>query len=95
MVPFFDMWEFWPWMIFGPLSMIIFWGVVIWAVVTLVTRSNQPSQGSGTGSAAANAPGHANREPTSALQILEERFARGEISQEEFEEKRRVLRSSD
>jgi putative membrane protein len=30
---------------------------------------------------------------SSALQILEERFARGEIDRDEFEERRRALRS--
>ncbi|MEB3100794.1 SHOCT domain-containing protein [Ferviditalea candida] len=33
---------------------------------------------------------HANR-PSTALQILEERFARGEISEEEFKKMREVL----
>lgn len=89
MWPFFDMWDFWPWMIFGPLSMIVFWGVVIWAVVTLVSRS-----GAGAGQTGA-APGTGREEPSSAIRILEERFARGEITREEFEEMRRVLRSRD
>jgi len=36
---------------------------------------------------------HAGRPASSALQILEERFARGEIDGDEFEERRRALES--
>jgi putative membrane protein len=39
-------------------------------------------------------PSHPWRDPTpSALQILNERFAKGEINQAEYEERRRTLRS--
>lgn len=70
----------WGWghMIFGSLMMILFWGGIILAVV-FVIRS---IKGGGRDS-----------QPTekSPLDILNERFARGEIDKEEFEEKKRLL----
>ncbi|MBI4449837.1 SHOCT domain-containing protein [Candidatus Uhrbacteria bacterium] len=66
-------WASWMW-----LPMILWWGLVILAVVALVRWMTERS-----GSA---------REK-SEREILEERYARGEVSKEEFEEKRRALRS--
>ena len=59
----------------GPL----FWGVVIVLLVVLVAR--------GFGSAGRS--GEVTR--SSAMDILRERFARGEIDKEEFEERRKTL----
>jgi len=75
------MWHGGPWMFVGPLMMIIFIAAAV-AVVVLVVRW---LGGSGHGTAAHPSPG---RTP---LDILKERFARGEIDKEEFEERRRVL----
>lgn len=70
----------WGWghMIFGSLMMILFWGGMILAVV-FVIRSIQGQD--------------KDRQATekSPLDILNERFARGEIDKEEFEEKKRLL----
>lgn len=52
---------------------------VVWIVRTLSARSS--------GATGENGPA------SSALRILEERYARGEIDQDEFEERRRNLRS--
>jgi len=60
------------WMLFGTLMMLAFWGIVLWAVVALV-------RGSRDGAARG-----ARDEPT-ALEILEWRYASGELSDEEFE----------
>ncbi len=61
------------WM-FGGWWMIIVWlvviGLVVWGVVTL-TRRRGPESGSG--------------EKRSAMDIARERYAKGEISKEEFE----------
>jgi putative membrane protein len=69
-------------MIFGPLIMILVLAVVIAVVVLLVRWLGGPWQ------AAAPHQGPPVRTP---LDILKERFARGEIDKEEFAERRRVL----
>ena len=68
-------------MILGPLFMILVLAAAVALVVLLVrwlsgTSHGTPSQGS------------SGRKP---LDILKERYARGEIDREEFEERRRVL----
>jgi putative membrane protein len=73
----------WGWggMIFGPIMMIVFIAVAVVVVVVLVRWLGGP----GHGGALLNPPGKA------PLDILKERFAKGEIDKEEFEEGRRVL----
>ncbi|MBL29143.1 MAG: hypothetical protein CMM50_16545 [Rhodospirillaceae bacterium] len=70
----------WGWghMLFGSISMIIFWGGLILLVVLLIRWLGDGHTGFGP------------RRRT-ALDILEERFARGEIDHEEFEARRRRL----
>ena len=65
----------------GPIMMILFIAVADAVVVLLVRWFG----GSGHGAAPHLRPGKA------PLDILEERFARGEIDKEEFEERRRIL----
>jgi putative membrane protein len=72
----------WYGMIFGPLMMIVFIAAIV-AVVVLMVRW----LGGGSGADGRGRPGE-----KSPLDILEERFARGEIDKDEFEERRRVLR---
>ena len=63
-------------------SMVLFWGVVILGIVALVrylARSGQPAGGAGT------------PRPT-AEQVLAERFARGEIDEEEYQSRLATLR---
>jgi putative membrane protein len=71
----------WHGMFFGPLFMVLFFAVLV-VVVVLVMRwlGGQP------GHHAPHTPGG-----KAALDILKERYARGEIDKEEFEERRRVL----
>ena len=70
----------WGWgMGFGMIGMVLFWALVIFGIVVLVRRLG--------GSSASSGP------PLSktALDILNERYARGEIDKQEFEEKKRDL----
>jgi putative membrane protein len=66
----------WGW--FMPIIMIVFWGLVIWGIVALV-------RGLSTGS------GSSSTQEESALDVLKKRYARGEITREEYEEKKKDL----
>lgn len=57
---------------------VLFWGVVIVAIVFLVrnTRETRDQQ-------------------STAFEVLDERFARGEISVEEYQQRREVLQRAD
>jgi len=71
----------WGWghMLFGSIAMVLFWGGLILVIVLLVRWL-------GDGRSPFGGPRR-----KSAIDILEERFARGEIDREEFEERRRLL----
>lgn len=66
---------------FGPIMMIVFIAVAVVVVVLLVRWLGGPGHVGALHS-------HPGKTP---LDILKERFARGEIDKEEFEERRRVL----
>lgn len=65
----------WGW--FMPILMIVFWGLVIWAIVALVRGLSSGGGGS--------------RQEESALDMLKKRYARGEISKEEYEAKKKDI----
>lgn len=70
-------------MIFGPLFMILALAAVIAVVILLVRWIGGPWVGI--------QPPYQPPPGRTPLDILKERFARGEIDKEEFEERRRVL----
>lgn len=65
--------------IMGPLMMLIFFALLVGAVV-LIVRLIGGSSG-----------GVRDRQPDRSLEILRERFARGEIDAEEFDARRKTL----
>lgn len=70
----------WGWgMGFGMISVVLFWVLVILGIVILVKWVAGGSSGPGQPST------------KSALDILKERYARGEIGREEFEQKKRDI----
>lgn len=72
-------WNGWAWLAMVA-SMALFWGLVIYGLVTLARSTRTPSPGVGDGS-----------DPE---EILRDRFARGEIDAQEYQERLRVLRGS-
>jgi putative membrane protein len=73
----------WYAMIFGPLFMILFLAVLVAVVVIIIRWLGEPWQGT--------LPPHQLQPARTPLDILKERFARGEIDKAEFEDRRRVL----
>ena len=67
------------------LGMLLVWILVIAAIVAGIVLIVRAVRGPTTGPT--------DRSDGDALRILEERFARGEIDRDEFEERRRTLRS--
>ena len=68
------------WMMFGGILMLLFWGLIIALVVWGMKRLTE------RGSSGSTTP-----EKHDPLDIAKERYARGEISREEFEQVRKDL----
>jgi len=64
---------------FGIVFMLLFWGLVIFAIAALIRWLMTQSS-----------PGRSSRDK-SPLEIVQERYARGEIEREEYEQKKRDL----
>lgn len=62
---------------FGWIFMVIFWALIVAGVVALIRLGSQS--------------GRHHRGENSALEILKERYAKGEIDRKEFEEKKKDL----
>ena len=68
------------WMIIGPIIMVLFWAGAI-ALIIMFVRHGRPH--------------HWNRPeiPDTSLQILKDRFAKGEITKEQYEDMKKTLLS--
>ncbi len=69
----------WGWMVIGGLLMIVFWVAVIAVIVWGVTRIMRGREGDGGESG------------LSALEIAKRRYARGEITKEQYEQLKKDL----
>ena len=67
----------WGW--YMPVIMIVFWGLVIWGIIALARGVSSPRSTDSYASA------------ESALEILKRRYARGEITKQEYEERKKDL----
>jgi putative membrane protein len=65
---------------FGPIMMLVFWAVIVIAVIFFIRWLLVSSRG-----------GISPRGEDSALEILRKRYARGEIKKEEFEQMKKDL----
>jgi putative membrane protein len=76
------MWGYGPgmgwWMLFGGIIFVLFWGAIIALIVWVVRRIGRDTSVSSTGR---NTP----------LEIAKERYARGEITKEQFDQIKRDL----
>ncbi len=60
---------------FGAVIMLLFWGAIIWLVISLINAGSKKSE----------------ETPESALLILKKRYARGEITREQYLEMEKEL----
>jgi len=72
------------WMVWGGLMMFLFWGAIIalivWVIQTVARQGSTQTLAS-----------HADPSSPTALDITKERYARGEVNREEFEQIKRDL----
>ncbi len=62
---------------FGPLFMVVFWVFIIWGCVSLVKYFSESTSSNGS---------------DRALEILKERYVKGEITKEQFEAMKKDIR---
>lgn len=73
-----------PFGFFGWLFMLAFWVFVVWAIIVFVKWAAGMNRG-------VNPSGESSRRGPSPLEILQERYARGEITKREYDQKKADL----
>ncbi len=75
------------WMLWGGLMMIVFWGgiiaLIVWTIQSVTRRESGQTESPST-----------NPSPRTPVDVAKERYARGEISREEFQQIKRDLEGS-
>lgn len=74
---------------FGGIFMIIFWGLIIWGIIALV-RGNSHGSHCGHGEQGGYND-HDRKNEDKSMAILNERYAKGEISKQEYEGKKKDI----
>jgi len=70
---------------FGWIFMLLFWGLIIWAIIVLAKNL------SGDSTCCGNHQNSKDKHQDKAMDILKERYATGELSKEDFERMRKDL----
>ena len=82
--PYYNGGSHWGLWILTSLAMLVFWGILAWAVVNIVRHNNAHRDGRSQSPAGTGG--------SDALRILDERFARGEIETDEYTRRRDLLK---
>ena len=80
------------WWILMPLSMIAFWGGIIWFAVAAIQRPNHNQHSVSPEKSALSSP--SNDSQNSAREILEMRLAKGEIELDDYRQRLNALQST-
>lgn len=77
--------------LFGGFFMIVFWALLIWLIIAFL-RGAVGHHGGGCCGMGGHSHNHDGKGSDDALEILRKRYANGDITKEEFEEKSQVLK---
>ena len=70
----------------GMIAMLVFWGLIIWAIIVFARGGFEKG-----GMCGHDHGDDAHEKEKSPIDILKERYAKGEINKKEFEEKKKGL----